>query len=95
MTYYTIGLFYFFILFNIFAIVSYFTKHIRHKRFFTRTINIGDFYKNQVGKSYDWESILKKKTNSKIEEIINGNTHLPEVVIELAKKEMVNRNSKE
>lgn len=95
MTYYSTGLFYFFIFFNIVAIVSYFTKHIRHKRFFNRTVKIGDFYMNQVNKSYDWESILKKKTNSEIEGIIKGNTQLPEIVIELAKKEKVNRNQRE
>jgi len=93
MTNYTTGLFYFFILFNILAIAAYFSKYYRHQRFFNRTIKIGDLYKNQVGKSYDWESILKKKTNSEIEEIIKGNTHLPEIVIELAKKEIGNRNN--
>lgn len=94
MTYYSTGLFYSFILFNIFAIVSYFIKYFRHQRFFYRTIRIGDFYKNQVDKSYDWESILKEKTNSELKEIINGNTHLPDIVIEFAKKEIEIRNNR-
>ena len=94
MTNYTTELFYFFLLFNIIAIASYFFKYIGHQRFFNRTIKIGDFYKDQVYKSYDWESILKEKTNSEIKEIIKGNTHLPDIVIELAKKEMGNRNSR-
>lgn len=94
LTNYSTGLFCIFILFNIGAILSYFSQYIRHRRFFTRTIKIGDFYKNQVSKSYDWELILKEKTNSEIKEIIKGNMHLPDIVIELAKKEMGNRNSR-
>jgi len=93
-TNYSTELFYFFILFNIVAIASYFFKYIGHQRFFNRTIKFGDFYKNQVKKSYDWELVLKEKTNSEIKEIIKGNTHFPDIVIELAKKEMENRNSK-
>jgi len=93
-TNYSSELFYFFILFTTVAITSYFTKYIRHNRFFSRTIKIGDFYKDQVEKSYDWESILKEKTNSELKEIIKGNTILPDIVIDLAKKEMGHRNSR-
>ena len=93
-TYYTTELFYFFILFNIIAIASYFVNYKRHQRFFNKTIKIGDFYKNQVEESYDWELILKKKTNSEITQIIKGNTLLPNIVIELAKKELKNRNNR-
>jgi len=84
---------YFFIFYNMFSIALILFKYNGHKRFFNRTIKVGDFYKNQVCKSYDWELILKKKTNPEIIEIINGHTQLPEIVIDLAKNEIKNRNS--
>jgi len=84
---------YFFIFYNMFSIALILFKYNGHKRFFNRTIKVGDFYMNQVCKSYDWELILKKKTNPEIIEIINGHTQLPEIVIDLAKKEIKNRNS--
>lgn len=93
LTFNTTEIFFYFILFIIFAFASNFSKYLRLQRFFTRTIAIGDFYENQVRKSYDWESILKKKTNSELKEIIKGNKHLPDIVLELAKKEMENRES--
>lgn len=93
---FSISLLYIFLLFNVFSIVEYFERFIRHKIFFNRTIRIGDFYKYQVleSKSYDWELILKNKTNTEIVEIIQGKTHLPDIVIELAKKELMTRNDR-
>ncbi len=84
---------YFLIFYNIVAITSIVYKYIGQKRFFSKTIRIGDFYMNQVSKSYDWEIILNKKTNSEIIEIIKGHTLLPNIVIELAKKELEKRKT--
>jgi hypothetical protein len=91
---FSLGLFYFLMLYNILSIVVNLERYFRHKNFFKRTIKIGDFYKYQVigSKSYDWELILKRKSNSEIMEIIQRRTHLPDLVIELAKKELKNRS---
>jgi hypothetical protein len=42
--------------------------------------------------SYDWEEILKQKTNKELYQIYLGKSHLPKVVSEKAKKELLNRN---
>ncbi len=88
---YSLFILYVFILYNTILIITTLIKYLQHRYFFNKTIKIGDFYKNQVLKSYDWELILKNKTNIEINAIIQGKTHLPDIVIELAKKEMNNR----
>jgi hypothetical protein len=91
---YSRELLYFFILCNLVSIIGSFVRFLQHKYFFNRTIKIGDFYKYLVieSKGYDWELIFKKKTNSELTDIIQGKTHLPDIVIELAEKELKNRN---
>ncbi len=86
-TYHLYLLFFFIIV----TITSYISGYIRIRRFFNDTIKIGDFYRNQVNKSYDWDVVLQNKTNSELKQIIKGKTLLPNIVIELAKKEMVKR----
>ena len=67
--------------------------YYRHKRFFLRTIEIGNFRNHQTMASYDWDKILKQKSDSELIDIIKGKTSLPDLVIELAKKEKEKREN--
>ena len=67
--------------------------YYRHKRFFFRTIDIGNFRNHKTKTSYDWDTILKEKSDTELADIIKGKTSLPDLVIELAKKEKAAREN--
>lgn len=89
-----VGLLYALLIYNIAAVALYFTNFFRFKHFFTKTIKFGCFYEYLVigNNHYNWELIFKNKSNSELMQIINGRTQLPDIVIQLAKKELKNRN---
>jgi hypothetical protein len=43
---------------------------------------------------YNWDKILKQKSDSELNDIIKGRSHLPGIVMELAKKEKDRREKK-
>lgn len=86
-----IQFFYILILYDSISIIFGVVEFFLHRNFFYKTIKVGDLYKHQVIGSYDWELILKGKTNHEIMEIIQGRTCLPDIVVELATKELNNR----
>ena len=69
------------------SILQHLVMYFRHRSIFLQTIKYGtgdDGY-------YDWEAILKKKTNDELKKIVNGNTQLPSGVAKLAKMELDKR----
>lgn len=73
-------------------ITVFFVNILRHRSIFKRTLKFGAF--NQLG-NYDWDTILKNKTDLELQEIINGQRILPEPVVELAKTEFEKRRKNE
>lgn len=56
------------------------------QRLFRQTIRYGNIYDHTVKSSYDWDSILKKKSPKGLREIASGKTLHPALVAEMAKK---------
>ncbi|RLD52362.1 MAG: hypothetical protein DRI94_03380 [Bacteroidetes bacterium] len=71
-------------------LINFIILLIRHYSLFIRTIKRGSIY---LG-GYDWEKILKNKTDNELKVIIAGESHLSKSVGELAKKELDKRNNK-
>jgi len=69
------------------AIIMHGITFFRHWSFFKQTIKHGI---NYLG-NYDWESIIKNKTEIELVEIKNGNRQLPKSVIRLAELELEKR----
>lgn len=87
------GEFIYFVSFIIFIFVlDNLTSYYRHKSFFIRTL----YNKNtdDLGK-YDWDKILRNKSDLELKEIIFGKTHLPISVAKLAKQELDRRENKD
>ena len=81
---------YFLIALFIFALIfSLSITFLRHRSIFNNTIKYGASYIRR----YEWNSILEKKTDIELMEIINGKRHLPKSVLILAEKELEKRNS--
>lgn len=69
------------------GIFNYLVMYFRHKSIFLKTIKNG----SDGNGYYDWETILKKKTNDELKKIVSGNTQLPSGVEKLAKMELDKR----
>jgi hypothetical protein len=83
-----------FLIFSILFLTSMFISFFLHRNFFFKTIKVGDFYRHRVLTNYNWEKLLKSKTDNELSDIINGNSFLPEIAKELAIKELNKRKEK-
>ena len=72
-------------------VIMFFISVLRHRSLFKRTIKFG--VTNDLG-NYDWDTIIKEKTDLELEEIIRKQRGLPERVVELAKTELERRSKK-
>lgn len=71
----------------IFGLIIHAISFLRHWSLFKRTLKYGSAF---LG-NYDWEAILKNKTDNELLEMKNGTGQLPEVVIRLIEVEIESR----
>lgn len=69
--------------------LQFIITYLRHWSIFKRTIK----HETEYLGSYDWDNIIKNKSDLEIEKIINGQSQLPKSVIKLAKLELENRKT--
>ncbi|MCT4640145.1 MAG: hypothetical protein N4A72_20785 [Bacteroidales bacterium] len=70
--------------------VSFFITLLEHRSVFRRTLKYGTDYTG----NYDWETIIKNKSDRELKDIITGRKHLPVAVRKLAESEMKNRGKR-
>ncbi|UBM61328.1 hypothetical protein LA303_07990 [Candidatus Sulfidibacterium hydrothermale] len=61
-----------------------------HRQVFVKTLNFKNLYKGK----YDWNKILKSKTDNELKNIVNGNTTLTIEVQKMAEEELIRRKEK-
>lgn len=71
----------------IFGLIIHAISFLRHWSLFKRTLKYGSAF---VG-NYDWEAILRNKTNNELLEMKNGTRQLPDAVIRLVELEIEKR----
>ena len=71
------------------ALLMHIITFLRHWSIFNRTIKYGTDY---LG-NYDWNSIIRSKTDLELLEIKNGQRQLPKTVIRLVELEIENRKT--
>ncbi len=81
---------YFTIFWIAYFIIMFFVSVLRHRSIFKRTLKFG-VVNNSLG-NYDWNIIIKNKTDLELQKIISGRKRLPTTVVELAKTELERRN---
>jgi hypothetical protein len=71
---------------DLFFVLVPFILVLRHRWIFKRTLKFGavDYYNG----NYDWDTIIKEKTDLELHEIINGQRQLPRTVVGQAKTEL-------